>query len=175
MHDIASGEATPSVTRVSDAPETRFSFATEGSHAGRPGDLEGHGGLPHPPHLFDLDAMCLSFIGYEGSKRHVSRQRKLVGEIVKSHGGLCIGSGPGTLYDQKKFDTPYIRDYLLDRGALADVSETSAPWSALPTLYRNVMSAAQGAFAQLGVPGYIMCPTSRTPTTRARACTSPSP
>ena len=24
--------------------------------------------------------------------------------------------GPGALYDQKKFDTPYIRDYLLDRG-----------------------------------------------------------
>ena len=33
-------------------------------------------------------------------------------------------TGPGVLYDQKKFDTPYIRDYLLDRGALADVSET---------------------------------------------------
>ena len=158
MHDIASGEATPSVTRVSDAPETRFSFATKKD----PTLVDQVTSKAMAAYLtrrrhFDLEAMCLSFIGYEGSKRHVSRQRKLVGEIVKSHGGLCIGSGPGTLYDQKKFDTPYIRDYLLDRGALADVSETSAPWSALPTLYRNVMSAAQGAFAQLGVPGYIMC------------------
>jgi alkyldihydroxyacetonephosphate synthase len=101
--------------------------------------------------------MCLSFIGYEGSKEHVAAQRKLVGRIVSGRGGLCIGASPGQLYDQKKFDTPYIRDYLLDRGAPADVSETSAPWSALPALYTNVMAAARGAFADLGVTGYIMC------------------
>jgi alkyldihydroxyacetonephosphate synthase len=45
---------------------------------------------------------------------------------------VCIGTSPGAVYDQKEFDTPYIRDYLLDRGVLADVSETSAPGSALP-------------------------------------------
>jgi alkyldihydroxyacetonephosphate synthase len=158
MHDIAEGEASPSVTRVSDAPETRFSFAMKKD----PTLVDQVTSKAMAAYLvrrrhFDLEAMCLSFIGYEGSKRHVSRQRKLVGEVVKSHGGLCIGSGPGTLYDQKKFDTPYIRDYLLDRGALADVSETSAPWSVLPTLYGNVMAAARDAFARLGVPGYIMC------------------
>ena len=101
--------------------------------------------------------MCLAFIGYEGSERHVRAQRRLAGRIVARHGGLCIGSGPGALYDQKKFDTPYIRDYLLDRGALADVSETAAPWSLLPTVYENVIGAAQAAFDSLGVPGYIMC------------------
>ena len=70
---------------------------------------------------------------------------------------MCIGSGPGDLYDQKKFDTPYIRDYLLDRGALADVSETAAPWSLLPAVHDSVVSAAEAAFRSLGVPGYIMC------------------
>ena len=65
---------------------------------------------------YDLKKMCLAFIGYEGSERHVKAQRRAVGRIVSRHGGLCIGSGPGELYDQKKFDTPYIRDFLLDRG-----------------------------------------------------------
>jgi alkyldihydroxyacetonephosphate synthase len=69
---------------------------------------------------------------------------------------VCIGRGPGELYDQKKFDTPYIRDYLLDRGALADVSETAAPWSALGEVYDNVIAAARGRFDALGVKGYIM-------------------
>jgi alkyldihydroxyacetonephosphate synthase len=101
--------------------------------------------------------MCLSFIGYEGSHRHVAAQRKLVGRIVGRHGGLCIGSSPGELYDQKKFDTPYIRDFLLDRGALADVSETAAPWSLLSVVYDAVMASAHGAFDGLGVRGYIMC------------------
>ena len=87
----------------------------------------------------------------------MAEQRRLVGRIVARQGGLCIGSGPGALYDQKKFDTPYIRDYLLDRGALGDVSETAAPWSLLPAVYDNVMAAARGAFADLGVVGYVMC------------------
>jgi alkyldihydroxyacetonephosphate synthase len=158
MRDIAAGEATPSVTRVSDGPETRFSFATKKE----PSPLDRVKSKALAEYLqrrrnYDLEEMCLSFIGYEGTKEHVARQRKLVGRVVSRYGGLCIGSGPGELYDQKKFDTPYIRDYLLDRGALADVSETSAPWSALPRLYDNVMGAAQRAFGDLGVTGYIMC------------------
>jgi len=82
---------------------------------------------------------------------------KAVGRIVSRHNGLCIGASPGELYDQKKFDTPYIRDYLLDRGVLADVSETAAAWGALQPLHANVKRAAQVAFETLGVRGYIMC------------------
>jgi alkyldihydroxyacetonephosphate synthase len=158
MREIAAGEVFPSVTRVSDANETRFSFATR--KAPTPLDRVKSKALQEflvRRRQFELDAMCLSFIGYEGSTGHVAAQRKAVGRIAGRHGGLCIGSGPGVLYDQKKFDTPYIRDYLLDRGALADVSETSAPWSLLPTLYDSVVGAAEGAFESLGVPGYVMC------------------
>ena len=157
MRDIAAGEAAPSVTRVSDAYETAFSFATRTDPT--PLDRVKSKALQ----LFlerkgwDLEAMCLSFIGYEGSADHVAAQRKLTERIAKRHGGLCIGTSPGELYDQKKFDTPYIRDFLLDRGAPADVSETSAPWSQLHRVYDNVMAAGRGAFHQLGVPGYLMC------------------
>jgi alkyldihydroxyacetonephosphate synthase len=101
--------------------------------------------------------MCLSFIGYEGSERHVAQQRRAVGKLVKRHGGLCIGSGPGTLYDQKKFDTPYIRDFLLDRGAPGDVSETAMPWSRVLAVYDAVTAAGYSAFGDLGVQGYLMC------------------
>ena len=87
-----------------------------------------------------------------GQRRPRGRPAQAQERIVKRHGGLCIGASPGELYDQKKFDTPYIRDFLLDRGAPADVSETSAPWSELQTVYDNVMAAGHGAFDQLGVP-----------------------
>jgi alkyldihydroxyacetonephosphate synthase len=159
MRAIAESDASPSVTRVSDAPETRFSFATRKAPTtlDRLKSMGLQTFLDRKSSFGDLDQMCLAFIGYEGAKAHVATQRKLVGKIVSAHGGLCIGSSPGELYDQKKFDTPYIRDYLLDRGVLADVSETSAPWSTLPALYDNVMAAANGAFSDLGVRGYIMC------------------
>ena len=174
MHEIAASEASPSVTRVSDANETQFSFATRKD----PSPIDRVKSKALTTYLerrrnFDLEAMCLSFIGYEGTKDHVTAQRKLVGQIVKRHGGLSIGASPGELYDQKKFDTPYIRDYLLDRGALADVSETAAPWSALPTVYGNVMPVRRRPSTTSGCTA-TSCATSRTPTTRAPACTSRS-
>ncbi len=157
MRAIAESEAAPSVTRVSDAHETQLSFATRR----RPSiaDRVQSGALRWylERRGIDPEAMCLAFIGYEGPQEHVKAQRGLVGRIVREHGGLCIGSGPGELYDAKKFDTPYIRDFLLDRGALGDVSETSAPWGTLPQLYDDVEAAANGAFARLGVMGYVMC------------------
>ena len=158
MQDLAASEHSASVTRVSDAHETQFSFAMRvdptlldklQSHALRT--------YLHRRRGFDLDQMCLAFIGYEGSERHAAAQRRAVGKLVRRHGGLCIGSGPGALYDQKKFDIPYIRDFLLDRGAPGDVSETATTWSDLLPLYDAVISAAHGAFDRLAVPGYVMC------------------
>ncbi|MBV9811092.1 MAG: FAD-binding oxidoreductase [Solirubrobacterales bacterium] len=158
MRDIAAGEFSVSVTRLSDAPETQFSFATRRL----PTLVDKLESAVLRTYLrrrlgYDTEQMCLSFIGYEGSERNVARERKAVGKLVKRHGGLGIGSGPGTLYDQKKFDTPYIRDFLLDRGVPGDVSETAAPWSRLVPVYDAVRSAASDAFARLGVQGYLMC------------------
>jgi alkyldihydroxyacetonephosphate synthase len=158
MREIAAGEYSVSVTRISDRYETRFSFAMRidptlmdrVQSAALRKFLERRRG-------FDLQQMCLAFIGYEGSARHVAQQRRAVGGLVKRHGAVCIGSGPGALYDQKKFDVPYIRDYLLDRGAPGDVSETAMPWSGLLPVYEAVNAAADDAFARLGVRGYIMC------------------
>jgi alkyldihydroxyacetonephosphate synthase len=158
MRDIAASECSVSVTRVSDAHETQFSFAMRK----RPTLAEKLQSKALRTFLqrrlgFDLSQMSLSFIGYEGSDAHVAEQRKAAGRIVKRHAGLCIGSGPGALYDQKKFDTPHIRDFLLDRGAAGDVSETAMPWSQLTPVYDTVTAAAYGAFAELGVQGYLMC------------------
>ena len=159
MQEISTSDAHPSITRVSDAKETAFSFATRKKSSkisissviskGLMKVLERRG--------WKLNEVCLSFIGYEGGKPHVARQKKIVKDIVRKHGGILVGKGPGELYDQKKFDTPYIRDFLLDRGAIGDVSETAAPWSKLLPLYRNVMTAAEKVYAQLGVTGWIMC------------------
>ncbi len=158
MRDIAASEAAPLLTRVSDAPETKLSFATRKAPT-LLDRLQSKALMSflHKRRGVDLDELCLSFVGFEGTAAHVAAQRKLVQRIVSRHGGLCIGSGPGALYDQKKFDTPYIRDFLLAHGVLADVSETAAPWSVLPGLYANVRTAAHGAFGALGVRGYIMC------------------
>jgi alkyldihydroxyacetonephosphate synthase len=159
MQEISTSDASPSVTRVSDGRETRFSFATRKKSGGISITSLVSKGLMKVLERrgWQLDQSCLSFIGYEGGKAHVSRQKAIVKDIVGKHGGIVLGKGPGAIYDQKKFDTPYIRDFLLDRGAIGDVSETAAPWSKLKPLYDNVMAAANEAFAELGVVGWIMC------------------
>lgn len=157
MHAISESDAAPSVTRVSDANETAFSFALQKGSTG----IEAAASKALFAFLqrrgWELAQACISFIGYEGGQRHVKRQRAAVGSIVRAHGGFKLGTGPGAIYDQKKFDTPYIRDFLLDIGAFGDVSETAAPWSRLPELYDATIKAADDAFDKLGVMGYVMC------------------
>ncbi|MGH2872872.1 MAG: FAD-binding oxidoreductase [Solirubrobacteraceae bacterium] len=158
IREIAESECSVSVTRVSDGPETQFSFATR-RHPTPLDRIKSRAlrELLERRLSFDTSTMALSFIGFEGSHRHVAAQRHAVAAIVKRHRGLCIGAGPGELYDQKKFDTPYIRDFLLDRGVAGDVSETATVWSQLLPLYDAVMAAGHGAFERAGVQGYLMC------------------
>jgi alkyldihydroxyacetonephosphate synthase len=159
MQEISTSDARPSITRVSDGRETRFSFATRKKSSGISITSLVSKGLMKVLERrgWQLDQSCLSFIGYEGAPSHVSREQSIVKAIIKKHGGIVLGKGPGVLYDQKKFDTPYLRDFLLDRGAIGDVSDTAAPWSKLKPLYDNVMAAANQAYAELGVVGWIMC------------------
>jgi alkyldihydroxyacetonephosphate synthase len=158
MRELAASDAQVSVTRVSDENETAFSFATT-KRAGVVSRLQLRAlkTFLRRRKGFDTERMCLSFIGFEGAAATVKTNRALVAEIVGRHRGFCVGSGPGALYDQKKFDTPYIRDFLLDRGALGDVSETAAPWSALRPLYDAATDEARRAFARIGVQGWVMC------------------
>ncbi|GAA2223779.1 FAD-binding oxidoreductase [Herbiconiux moechotypicola] len=157
MHEIAESDASPSITRVSDARESGFSLATRKASKGVSGAAQSVLMSVLKRRGWNLEEMCLSFIGYEGTASHVSYEKKLVGAIVKKHGGIGVGKGPGALYDQKKFDTPYLRDFLLDRGAAADVSETAAPWSKLQEVYDATRAAADAAYEALGVHGWIMC------------------
>lgn len=157
MRDISTSDASPSITRVSDANETGFSLATRKESTSLSGKLG--------PLVFDLlakrgwdlDKVCISYIGFEGGAAKVRADKAIVGKVIGHHGGIRLGKGPGALYDQKKFDTPYIRDFLLDRGAVGDVSETAAPWEKLGEVYHRAIRAMNGAFDEIGVLGYVMC------------------
>ncbi len=157
MEEISASDAAPTITRVSDANETEFSMAN-GKKSSTIGHLLNRAIQEVMTRKgWDLKKICVSFIGFEGSAVHVRYEKMLVGKIVSRNGGMGVGTGPGALYDQKKFDIPYIRDFLLDRGIPADVSETSTPWSGLRQMYDNTRAAAQRAFDEAGVKGFIMC------------------
>ncbi|WP_307842736.1 FAD-binding oxidoreductase [Salinibacterium sp. NK8237] len=157
MQAIAESDATPSITRISDAKETGFSLATSKTRTGF-SKFTAETALPKimTAKGWNLDDICLSFIGFEGEASHAKRQKSLVDKIVSKHGGMGVGTGPGILYDQKKFDTPYLRDFLLDMGAAGDVSETATPWSSVVKLHAAAHKAANDAYDSLGTKGWIM-------------------
>ena len=73
MQEISTSDARPSVTRVSDANETQFSFATRKKSTGVSVSSLVSKGLFKvlEQRGWKLDQACLSFIGYEGAKSHV--------------------------------------------------------------------------------------------------------
>lgn len=163
MHAIArSTDVAPTFTRLSDGPETAFSLAM----VKEPRSTKGRLAAKAQDALFaylrrkgwDTEAeMCISYVCFEGTKESVARQQGIVKGLVKRNGGITLGAGPGAIYDQKKFDTPYLRDFLLSYDVFGDVSDTAAPWSRLNEMHTSVMDAGYAALAEMGLPGFMFC------------------
>lgn len=154
---VAHSDANPMMLRVSDAAETQFSMAN-----GKKSSTVGHYLNQAIQKVmlakgWDLDQICISFVGFEGDATHVRYTKSVVNKIVRANGGIGVGKGPGTLFDQKKYDIPYIRDYLLNIGIPADVSETSTPWSGAAHMHDETVRRAYEAMAETGHRGFIMC------------------
>jgi alkyldihydroxyacetonephosphate synthase len=157
MQWITESDAAPSITRVMDANETQFSMAN-GKKSSRVSHLMTRAIQEVMIRKgWDLNQIALGFVGYEGTAVHVRYEKSLVGKVVSRAGGMSVGKGPGVLYDQKKYDIPYIRDFLLDRGIPADVSETATPWALLKQIHDTTVAAASKAMEKAGVQGFIMC------------------
>ena len=160
MQDIARSGVDTTFARVSDAHETAFSLSTQKAPTTLKKKLSARGQDLLWELMrrrgWDTDAMCIGYVCFEGGKGEVERNKRTVAGIVKKQGALVLGAGPGALYDQKKFDTPYLRDFLLEQNTIGDVSETAAPWSKLTTVHQAVYDAAHRAFASQGKTGWIM-------------------
>jgi alkyldihydroxyacetonephosphate synthase len=154
---IVSSDAAVMMARVSDAVETQYIMAN-GKKSSRIGSLASKAIQKlMEQKKWDLEQIAMSFIGFEGSANHVRYEKGLVGKIVREHGGISVGKGPGALYDQKKYDTPYLRDFMLDRGLVADVSETTTPWKYAAQIHTNTVAAFHKKLDELGVRGVVFC------------------
>lgn len=154
---IVSSDASVMMARVSDAIETQYIMAN-GKKSGRVSSLTSKAIQKLMLQKgWDLEKIAMSFVGFEGSANHVRYEKGLVSKIVKANGGLGVGKGPGSLYDQKKYDTPYIRDFMLDRGLICDVSETTTPWTYVAGLHDLVLERFEKKMDELGVRGVVFC------------------
>lgn len=97
---------------------------------------------------------------FRGLKAKVARDKAIVKDIVKANDGLTLGAGVGAIYDSKKFDRPYLRDFLLNYQVFGDVSETGVTWADLKDLHASVYDAFDAQRKAVGKPGFLFCPMS---------------
>jgi alkyldihydroxyacetonephosphate synthase len=92
------------------------------------------------------DGRCALIYGVETASRREARQalREML-RIGRSRGGMPLGASPGRAWRRDRYRTPYLRDWLLDRGVAVDTFETAAPWSRIEGVRDSVVRGMQRA------------------------------
>jgi len=129
----------PAVLRLSDEAETAVNLADPAQAlAGGPGG-------------------CLAVCGFEGTTADVEYRRERAALALRDSGGEPLGTGPGEAWREGRYRAPYLRDPLLDAGALVETLETATFWSRLHVLRQAVTEALTGSLAGGGTPPLVLC------------------
>ena len=157
LREVAVGEHRPTVIRLSDEAESalflrisppssatrRAVFAVGKSYLARRG--------------YPLPGSCIMLLTCEGEERTaVARMRGLRRMLVRL-GGLDLGAAPAEKWRRDRFSHPYLRDELLDMGAMVDTLETCSTWAWLPRLYGAVSQAIRQAIVAGGSKAIVLC------------------
>ena len=141
----------PDVVRVSDEDETRVSLALTGPRGAAGRAFEGY------LRLRRRSGGCIVIVGLEGDGESVARRRALAVRRLRAGGAAYIGQGAGRAWERGRYHGPYLRDTLLDMGAMVETLETSHTWSRLGELHTAVGGAIRGALSAQGTPGLVFC------------------
>jgi alkyldihydroxyacetonephosphate synthase len=127
----------PTVLRLSDEAETAI-------------------GLAQPGEIGSGSAGSLAIVGFEGAAPEVEDRQAAVAQTLKQAGAEFVpGAGEGWVRD--RYRGPYLRDALLDAGALADTLETATFWSSVPRLYEGVSGGLRDSLSEQGTPPVVLC------------------
>jgi alkyldihydroxyacetonephosphate synthase len=138
MRRLAQDGPRASVLRLSDEAESALGLARPDAM----GDSHGGGSL--------------AIVGFEGAEEEVDRRARAASAILRALGAVPV-PGAGEEWAAGRYQAPYLRDALLDAGALVETLETAAFWSALPGLHRHLSEALRRALAEQGSPPLVLC------------------
>lgn len=138
LRRLAQDGPTPTVLRLSDEAETALNLA-------RPTQLGA-----------DSAGGCLAIAGFEGTPEDVAARREAAGTIMREFGGE-LDEEAGASWLRGRYKGPYLRDAMLDAGALVETLETTTFWSNLPALYDAVRGALTKNLTAQGKPPVVMC------------------
>lgn len=136
FRELEQAHAAGEVSRLSDETETMLSLASAGQSGGtatklaqRYLALRGH------------EHGCLAILGFEGEPDEALDRANRARMLLRSAGGIRLGSKPGAAWQRQRYRAPYLRDELMDRGVMVETLETATTWSNLHNLYGAVQAA----------------------------------
>jgi alkyldihydroxyacetonephosphate synthase len=158
MRECHQRECVPVMSRLNDAGRTALSFA----YRTRSSFAQHQAGRMMKFYIqkirqVDLASASLMLATFEGDSETFGITRRRAESLYRKYGAVSLGDSPGRGFQSGKYDFPYLRDFLLDRGVLADVSETSTIWSNLLSLHEKSLCAIQKAIDAESTPGTVGC------------------
>jgi alkyldihydroxyacetonephosphate synthase len=137
LRALAQDGPRPTVLRLSDEAETALNLV-------RPGAI-GAGAA----------AGCLAIAGFEGAEDAVAQARAGAARTLTAHGARPVPEA-GESWSAGRYRAPYLRDALLDAGALVETLETAGWWSQLHALHAGVAVAVRDALTAQGTPPLVL-------------------
>jgi alkyldihydroxyacetonephosphate synthase len=148
---LAQGPGLPDVIRISDEEETEVSLALSGPRGVAGALFGGYLGLRR------RRGGALVVVGLEGDEESVARRRALGVRELRRGGAAYLGQAAGRSWEHGRFQGPYLRDTLMEMGAMVETLETAHTWSRLGELHVAVGNAIRGSLAAQGTPGLVFC------------------
>ncbi len=151
VRTMAQGPGLPDVIRISDEEETEGSLALSGPRGLAGALFNGYLGLRR------RRGGCLIIVGLEGERESVARRHSLAARALRGGGAAYLGRAAGRSWEHSRYLGPYLRDTLMDLGAMVETLETSHTWARLGELHAATGAAIRDSLAAQGTPGLVFC------------------
>jgi alkyldihydroxyacetonephosphate synthase len=151
VRTLAQGPGLPDVIRVSDEEETQGSLALSGPRGAAGRAFDAYLGVRR------RRGGALMIVGLEGEEESVARRRALAVRALRSGGAAHLGQAAGRSWVRGRYQGPYLRDTLMEMGAMVETLETAHTWTRLGELHAAVGAAIRDSLAAQGTPGLVFC------------------
>ncbi len=151
FRELAQAGTLPDVLRLSDEEETRTSMALSGTGGTTRAALDVY------LRIRRRAGGCLVIAGWEGERESLERRRAVSTSTLRSAGAIALGQRPGRAWLHARYEGPYLRDELMDRGYLVETLETSHEYSRLTELYAGVRDALRKSLSSGGASSIVNC------------------
>ncbi len=156
IRELLQNDIVPATVRLSDEDETRSFFALREESRGWKGFAESIGVRAVNALGYSFERGALTILGFEGSAETVNVDKSRGLAVCKSHRAFDLGHGVARVWLRDRYETPYLRDVLMDHGILVDTLETATTWANLENLHTKLAAAIAHATESTGSRALVM-------------------